>query len=91
MAFWNKKKQLEQDTYQHPWFKEEPKTEEFIDSIETTKVMKKANQMIIQQLPHGQFIISIPRAIAEGMGWSKGDWLEFVTGDGEVCMRRVRK
>jgi antitoxin component of MazEF toxin-antitoxin module len=36
-----------------------------------------ANTSTIQQLPNGQITLNIPRAIAQAMGYKKGDTVTF--------------
>src|SRR5258706_364525 len=39
--------------------------------------IKMANTSIIQQLPNGQFTLNIPRALAQALGYKKGDTMTF--------------
>jgi len=48
--------------------------------------------MIIQELKHGQLIVSIPRAIAGLKGWKKGTVIEFVEDRyGSMTLKEVFK
>jgi hypothetical protein len=48
--------------------------------------------MIIQELKHGQLIVSIPRAIAGLKGWKKGTVIEFVEDRyGSTTLKEVFK
>ena len=48
-----------------------------------------ANESKIQQMKNNQFLVTIPRAIAEAMRLKKGDTLEWVFSQGDVVVRRV--
>ena len=48
-----------------------------------------ANQTIVQQQKNSQFMITVPRAIAEAMRLKKGDEVEWVFDRGDVVVRKV--
>lgn len=48
-----------------------------------------ANQSKIQQMKNNQFLVTIPRAIAEAMRLKKGDNIEWMFVQGDVIVRKV--
>lgn len=51
-----------------------------------------ANKSIIQELKNGQFVITIPKAIAMSKGWKKGTTLEFLEDRyGSLTLQEVKK
>ena len=51
-----------------------------------------ANQVIVQELKSGQFVITVPRSLAEVKGWKKGTKLEYLENRyGELTLREVSK
>lgn len=48
-----------------------------------------ANQSKIQQMKNDQYLVTIPRAIAEAMRLKKGDTLEWIFVQGDVVIRKV--
>jgi len=48
-----------------------------------------ANQSKVQQMKNDQFLITIPRAIAEAMRIKKGDSIEWMFVQGDVVVRKV--
>jgi len=49
-----------------------------------------ANKMRVQRTPNDQFIVTIPKAFAEAMGFRKGTILEFKLGEkGELVLRKL--
>jgi bifunctional DNA-binding transcriptional regulator/antitoxin component of YhaV-PrlF toxin-antitoxin module len=49
------------------------------------------NIVIVQELQHGQLIISIPKAIASFKGWKKGTKLKILEYKGDVVLKEVVK
>ena len=49
-----------------------------------------SNRVRVQQLPHGLYNVSIPRALAQALRIEKGDVMEWVIVDGELMLRRLR-
>ncbi len=43
----------------------------------------------VQQLPQGQFTVSIPRALAQALGITKGQQMVWVLVDGELTLKRL--
>lgn len=48
-----------------------------------------ANQSSVQQMKNKQFLITVPRAIAEAMRLKKGDNVEWLIVQGDVVVRKV--
>jgi AbrB family looped-hinge helix DNA binding protein len=48
-----------------------------------------ANKTTIGTTKHGQYLITIPKAIGESMRLKKGDKLEFLFDRGDVIIRKV--
>jgi len=48
-----------------------------------------ANESKVQELKNGQFIITIPRAIAESLRLKKSDIVEWLHIDGNFIIRKV--
>jgi bifunctional DNA-binding transcriptional regulator/antitoxin component of YhaV-PrlF toxin-antitoxin module len=49
-----------------------------------------ANRMRVQKTPNGQFIVTVPKAVAEALGYRKGTVLEFKFNDmKELVVKRV--
>ena len=49
-----------------------------------------SNRVRVQQLPHGLYNVSIPRALAQALRIEKGDVMEWVIVDGELMLKRLR-
>ncbi len=47
-----------------------------------------SNKVRIQQHPTGQFTVTIPRALAQALGITRGEEAEWVLKDGELVLRR---
>jgi AbrB family looped-hinge helix DNA binding protein len=45
-----------------------------------------ANESIVQVTPVGQYVVTIPRALAQAMGLKKGDKVEFILEDGKATI-----
>lgn len=50
--------------------------------------MSSNNRTKIQQLPNGQLIATIPRALGQALGWKKQDTLVWVIKDGKVQLTK---
>jgi bifunctional DNA-binding transcriptional regulator/antitoxin component of YhaV-PrlF toxin-antitoxin module len=50
-----------------------------------------ANKSRVQQLPQGQFIVTIPRALAEALRIRKGDVMEWVIENGDLILKRIKE
>ena len=51
-----------------------------------------ARRVRIQQLPNGQFVITIPKALAEAIGFHKGEEVQWsLEKEGLVLRRLTRK
>jgi antitoxin component of MazEF toxin-antitoxin module len=48
-----------------------------------------SNRVKVQQLPQGQFTVSIPRALAQALGITKGQEMVWVLVDGELTLKRA--
>lgn len=48
-----------------------------------------ANESKIQQMKNNQFLVTIPRAIAEAMRLKKGDSIEWIFSQGDVVVRKI--
>jgi len=48
-----------------------------------------ANQSKVQQMKNNQFLITVPRAIAEAIRLKKGDTLEWMFVQGDVVVRKL--
>lgn len=48
-----------------------------------------ANQSKVQQMKNNQFLVTIPRAIAEAMRLKKEDTIEWMFVQGDVVVRKV--
>ena len=48
-----------------------------------------SNTVRIQQLPQGQFTVTIPRALAQAMGIEKGDRAEWKVIRGDLVLKRL--
>jgi hypothetical protein len=48
-----------------------------------------SNRVRVQQLPHGLYNVSIPRALAQALRIGKGDVMEWVRVDGDLVLKRV--
>ena len=46
-----------------------------------------SNDVRIQQLPQGQFTVTIPRALAQALGIEKGRPAQWVLRDGDLVLR----
>lgn len=51
----------------------------------------KDNSLILLQTNNGQFIITVPKAIAESMQWKKGTELEFLSVGSDLILQKVTK
>ena len=49
-----------------------------------------SNRVRVQQLPHGLYNVSIPRALAQAFRIEKGDVMEWVVVDGELVLKRLK-
>ena len=47
-----------------------------------------ANTTKIQELPNGQLIATIPRALGQALGWKKQDVLVWELKDGKVVLSK---
>ena len=50
-----------------------------------------SNRVRVQQLPHGLYNVSIPRALAQALRIEKGDVMEWLIEDGNLVLVRVEK
>jgi hypothetical protein len=66
----------------------EEMTEAVIRSITPNKGMGESNEVKIQVLPNGQYIASIPRAIAQMYGLKKGDILVYTMDEGRIILTK---
>ena len=48
-----------------------------------------SNRVRVQQLPHGLYSVSIPRALAQALRIEKGDVMEWVVEDMHLVLKRV--
>ena len=48
-----------------------------------------SNRVRVQQLPHGLYNVSIPRALAQALRIEKGDVMEWVIENGDLILKRV--
>ena len=44
----------------------------------------------VQQLPNDQFIVTIPKALAEAMGIRKGETVQWSFVKGDLVLKRIR-
>ena len=44
----------------------------------------------VQQLPTGQFVITIPKALAEAMDIRKGETMQWSLLKGDLLLRKIR-
>ena len=49
-----------------------------------------SNIVRIQQFPQGQFMVTIPRALAQALDIEKGDRAEWKVRDGDLVLRPLR-
>ena len=63
-----------------------PSTETYI-LVPTLYLICMSNEVRIQQLPQGQFTVTIPRALAQALGIEKGHPAKWVLRDGELVLR----
>ena len=50
-----------------------------------------ARRVHVQQLPNGQYVLTIPKALAEAMGLRKGEEVQWSLGRDGLTLRRLRK
>lgn len=51
-----------------------------------------SNRVTVQELKHGQLVITLPRAIAKLKGIEKGTVLEYVENEsGELVIKKVKE
>jgi hypothetical protein len=48
-----------------------------------------ANTSTVQQLPNGQITLNIPRAIAQAMGYKKGDTVAFGIAGQDIVLQKI--
>ncbi len=48
-----------------------------------------SNIVRIQQFPQGQYMVTIPRALAQALDIEKGDRAEWKVRDGDLVLRRL--
>ena len=48
------------------------------------------NTSTVQQLPNGQIILNVPRAIAQAMNYHKGDIIEFQLHQGKIVLHKKK-
>jgi hypothetical protein len=48
------------------------------------------NKVSIQRFPQGQFIVTIPRALALALDIEKGDRAEWKLSDGDLVLKLLR-
>ena len=46
------------------------------------------NTSTVQQLPNGQIILNVPRAIAQAMNYQTGDIIEFQVHHGNIMLHK---
>ena len=44
----------------------------------------------VQRMPNGQFMVTIPKALAEAMGIRGGEMVEWSVADGDLLLKRQR-
>ena len=49
-----------------------------------------ARRVKVQKLPNDQFIVTIPRALAQALGIEKGDLAEWKLSNGDLVLRRPK-
>jgi len=52
---------------------------------------KMGNEVKVQETPTGQFVITIPRSIADAYGIKKGDTIEFRYNEGKIQLHKKDK
>ena len=48
-----------------------------------------ARRVRVQQLPNGQFVVTIPKALAEAIGFRKGEQVQWSIGKDGLLLRRL--
>lgn len=48
-----------------------------------------ARRVRVQQLPNGQFVVTIPKALAEAIGFRKGEQVQWSVGRDGLVLRRL--
>jgi len=48
-----------------------------------------SNRVRVQQLPHGLYNVTLPRALAQALRIEKGDLMEWLIEDGRLVLVRV--
>lgn len=48
-----------------------------------------ANRSKVQQMKNDQFLVTIPRAIAEAMRIKKSDEIEWIFSQGDIVVRKI--
>jgi antitoxin component of MazEF toxin-antitoxin module len=49
-----------------------------------------ARRVKVQQLPNDQYIVTIPKALAEAMGLRKGETVQWSLEHGGLLLKRLR-
>ena len=63
-------------------------TKQLLKSIRKDRDMSKSNITTIQQLPAGQLIANIPKALCQALGWEKGDRIIWEIKEGKVVLSK---
>ncbi len=50
-----------------------------------------ARRVRVQQLPNGQFVVTIPKALAEAIGFRKGEEVQWSLERDALVMRRLSR
>ena len=50
-----------------------------------------ARRVKVQQLPNDQFVVTIPKALAEALGIRKGETMQWSVEDGALVLRRLSR
>jgi antitoxin component of MazEF toxin-antitoxin module len=48
-----------------------------------------ARRVRVQQLPNGQFVVTIPKALAEAIGFRKGEQVQWAVERDRLILRRL--
>jgi hypothetical protein len=67
-----------------------PRTAIYILNMLSYPICPMARRVKVQQLPNDQYVVTIPKALAEAMGLRKGETVQWSIEQGGLLLKRLK-
>jgi len=67
-----------------------PRTETYILDTPSYSICPMARRVKVQQLPNDQYVVTIPKALAEAMGIRKGETMQWSVEMGGLLLKKLK-